>query len=272
MQSLWTSLSGMQSSLTWLDRIGNNLANESTPGYAAETGTFSDMFTQALSGNATGPTVAGRYTPQGLWNGTGVLASGVESNFSQMPIQRTGDPLDLALQGAGFFMVRGPQGQAMLTKAGNFQWSKAADGRFMLATQSGLPVLDVKGQPIMEESGAKSSGLPMSVGMDGQISYGHVNAQRIAIAEVNLPSQSLSDAGDNLFSVQAGAGLTVANAPGSPSAGQNSSVVQGGLSMSNVDATVEMTDMVQAQHMFSLNAEALQLTNRMLQVANSIKA
>jgi flagellar basal body rod protein FlgG len=264
-QSFYTSLSAMNASLKWLDRVSNNIANENTVGYAASTGTFADTFTQALNGNATDGTAAPRYTPPGWWGGTGVFATSEHSDFSQMPIQQTGNPLDFAIEGDGFFVVRGANGQPLLTKAGNFQWSQVQGGRFMLATQNGEAVLDTTGQPIVVSANDTNR---IAVAPNGQITVNGNPGQRIAIAELALPEEHLSAAGNNEFAIQQGARPVIVNA----GANSTSSVIQGALSMSNVDMTVEMTDMIQAQRMFDLNAEALQLTDKMAEVANGIRS
>lgn len=267
MQSMYTSGSALSAGMQWLDRISNNIANQNTVGYAEQTGTFADMFTQALQQNQPTNSLGGRYTPPGWWGGTGVFATGVQSDFSTMPLEQTGVSTNLAIQGDGFFVVKGDNGQTMLTKAGDFEWSKTASGKFQLATPNGNPVLDIHGQPIIMDS---NPGSQMAVGPDGQITYGSTKGQKIAIASVSVPSQSLQDAGNNEFTVNQGYNVKLEN--GTNQASTSSSVVQGALSMSNVDLTSEMTNMVQAERFFELNSEALQITNKMQETANTIRS
>jgi flagellar basal body rod protein FlgG len=266
-QSLLTGLSALKASNAWLDRISNNLANLDTPGFAEDKQSFADTFTEALSGNATGSGVAGRYTPPGWWGGTGVLAVSGQKDFAQMPLQRTDNPLDFAVQGDGFFVVQGNNGQNLLTKAGNFQWSQAADGTSFLATQSGQAVLDTNGQAITAPHGKTQN---VTVGPNGKIAVGGTDTgQTMAIAQIALPSEKLDSVGQNEFAVHAGAQPVIVNRGTNVSS--TSTIAQGALSMSNVDMTVEMTDMIQAQRMFDLNSESIQMTNRMMGTANGIR-
>lgn len=289
MQSFSTSLSGMQAGLKWLDEVGNNIANENTPGFAENTNTFEDALTSAVTANATAPTMAGRFTPPGWRGGTGVIASPTENSFAQMQTETTGNPTDMAISGPAFFLIRDAAGKVALTKAGNFQWSKSASGRFELTTPAGDAVLDTAGQPIYAPAGTPEK---FSVAPDGTVTFGGgsstatggasggtTGGQRIAIAEIPLPSVSLIADSNNLFTIKAGYTPRVINAPGAGNGAgtgsggatsATSTIQQGVLSMSNVDMTVQMTDMLEAQQMFSLNEEALQLTNRMQESADTM--
>ncbi|MDQ0189395.1 flagellar hook-basal body protein [Alicyclobacillus cycloheptanicus] len=278
MQAFSASLSGMQAGLKWLDNIGNNVANEDTPGFAENTQSFEDALTSAVTANATAPGVAGRLTPPGWNGGTGVVATATENNFAQMPLETTGNQTDLAINGSGFFLVRGANGQIELTKAGNFQWSKNAAGQFELTTPTGEAVLDTNGNPIVEPTHPTGS---FSVGPDGTVSFGSGGAssgtarqQRIAIAEIPLPNISLVAQSNNVFTVQPGFTPRIVNAAGGAGGAATAAagtIQQGALAMSNVDLTVQMTDMIQAQQMFAINEEALQLTNQMQQDASSLQ-
>ncbi len=272
MQSFSASLTGMQAGIKWLDNVGNNIANESTPGFAENTNSFDDALTSAVSANATAPAMAGRLTPPGWRGGTGVFATPTENSFAQMPTQTTGNPTDLAINGPGFFMVRGAQGQTELTKAGNFQWSKSANGRFELATTTGAPVLGTNGQPIYAPAGQPTK---FSIAPDGTVTFGTSGSgagaagggatQRVAIAEIPLPSQSLTAHSNNVYTVQPGYTPRVVNATANSAAASGSTISQGMLSLSNVDMTAQMTDMIQAQQMFAINEEALQLSYKLEQ-------
>jgi flagellar basal body rod protein FlgG len=268
MQSLWTSLSGMKSSLNWLDRISNNMANQDTVGFAADKGSFADAYTMALQGNPAVNEQAGRKTPPGWWGGTGVVATGWYKDFSTMPLQQTDNPMDLAIQGDGFFVVDRGDGTLHLTKAGNFTWSKAQNGVFFLATQQGAPVLDTNGRAITARGGGAHT---LQVGPDGSVTLdGRPTGQKIAIAVVALPDEKLVSAGDNEYVAKPGAAVRIVNQGNAMPAGM--AVTQGALSMSNVDMIVEMTDMIQAQNMFALNAKALGIADRMMQDANNIRS
>lgn len=273
-QSLWNSLSGLTGSLSWLNQTANNLANVNTPGFAADTGSFADTLTQAMSGRATAVNNATRYTPPGWWGGTGVAATKTEKNFSQMPLNQTGNKTDLAIQGNAFFVVQGSNGQPLLTKAGNFIWSQQTNGSFELATPQGQAVLDVNGKPIVQPGTGNTANPALansfSVGPDGQVSFNGKPTQKIALARVFLPGENLTSVGNNEFALGPGAGgqpVVINRGAGATT----STVVQGALSGSNVDMSTAMANLLQAQQMYNMNTEAIQLTNRMMNDADTIR-
>lgn len=258
MQSLWTGLSAMKSASDWLDRVGDNVANLNTVGFAQDEGSFADALTMQLYGSATNPQSAQRTTPPGWRGGTGVVSVSEGRNFDGMSLQNTGQATDFAIQGPGFFAVQGPNGP-LYTKAGNFIWSRRSDGRFELATPNGYPVLATNGQPIIRPT----SGGTMTVAPNGQIRFGSLQGPRMAMVEIGQPSSHLSAQGDNLYRLTNGGAATPAKA---------STIAQGFLAYSNVDLSQQFTDMITAQRMFELDSESIQLTNKMMGIANSIRS
>ena len=266
MQALWNSLSALHSSQDWLSRISDNLANENTVGYASDQGSFTDAYTTAMQGNGPVNALAGRYTPPGWWGGTGIISTQNEKNFAGMPLQRTDNPLDFAIQGDGFFAVQSAGGNRLYTRAGNFTWSQQPDGSFALATTTGEAVLDTNGQPIKSQNGVTA---PLTVGSDGSVTIGgRATGQKLAIYRIPLAGQELQSVGNNEFALAQGAQRVLLNQGGTAN---NASIAQGMLNLSNVDTVKEMTDLISAQRMFDLNTQAIQLTNRMMQDANTIR-
>jgi flagellar basal body rod protein FlgG len=241
----------------WLDRVGDNVANIDTVGYAQDQGTFADALTMQLYGSATGPADAARSTPPGWRGGTGVVPVSEGRDFDGMTMQTTGKSTDVAIQGPGFFTVRTPQG-VMYTKAGDFIWSERPDGQFQLATPQGYPVLSTSGQPIIEPKNAGQ----MAIGANGQISFGSVKGPQLAIAEIGQPSEHLVAQGNNLYSLANGGRALPAT---------QSQVVQGALLYSNVDESEQMADMIQAQSMYQQNAESVSIANQMMNLADTIR-
>jgi len=270
MQSLWTSLNGLKASSSWLDTVGNNIANSETPGYASSSLSFEDMLTAAQAPSATLPGVANRDTPLGWRGGTGVRPVTIESNFSQMPMEQTGNSMDFAIQGSAFFMVQGPAGasQPMLTKAGDFQWSNLGNGHFQLSNAAGQGVLDVNGKPIVV---AASHTGKLSMGPQGRLTIDGKPGPTVALADVTLPSETLTPGPNNTYTTQA-SNVRIANGGAGGQAGLDSTVVQGALLKSNVDMTQALTQLIQAQHMFDLNSEALDFTDKMIGMATTIRA
>ncbi|MCL6637115.1 MAG: flagellar hook-basal body protein [Alicyclobacillus sp.] len=267
MQSLWSSLSALQASGQWLDRLAQNVANLNTPGYAAASGSFADALTAADLPAATAAGVAGRLTPPGWRGGSGVSAGAPSLDFSAMPLQLTHQPTDLAIQGDGFFALAGPNGERLLTKAGNFTWSPRPDGSAWLTSVNGLPVLDSNGQPVFAPGGQTDG---FAVSPDGDVSFnGQPTGQRVALWTVNQPGNHLLPAGDNTYLPGPGAVVQQAN-PGN-GANTGGTILQGALSLSNADLAVQMSQLLQAQRLFELNAAALQISDKMMQDANSIR-
>ncbi|GLV14196.1 flagellar basal-body rod protein FlgG [Alicyclobacillus hesperidum] len=256
-QTLYNGLSGLTAANQWLDRIGDNLANLETPGFAQDQGTFADALTMQVYGNQTGPIDANRVTPPGWRGGTGVIAESEGRDFTNMNLETTGNPMDVAINGPGFFVVQGPQGK-LYTRAGDFIWSKRPDGTFQLATQAGDPVLSTTGQPMIKPANATS----FSVAANGQISYGTQVGPRIALVEIGEPSAHLIPEGDNLYQLAAG---------GQAKPAVQSQLVQGALLTSNVNESQQMANMIEAQNLFQENAESVSIANQMLTIADTIR-
>ncbi|MCL6631810.1 MAG: flagellar hook basal-body protein [Alicyclobacillus herbarius] len=277
MQALWSSLSGMTAGQDWLTSIAGNVANVQTPGYAQQGVSFADELTAALPPSDTAWPVAARYTPPGWRGGTGTYATQAESDFAQMPVRETGNPMDVAIDGPAFLLVRDANGRMLVTRAGNLAWSRQANGRLALTTASGQQVLDTNRQPIYAPPGAVAGmgagqgtgGVASSLKIDanGQIHWGNLTGPTIALVDVPLPSQSLEPVGANAYALRPG--WTLRAAQTGQGSGQ-SSLRQGALNQSNVDLTDAMSQIIEAQRLFELNAEALQLTNRMMSTADEI--
>ncbi|MCL6489788.1 flagellar hook-basal body protein [Alicyclobacillus mali (ex Roth et al. 2021)] len=256
-QMIWNGLSGMQAANAWIDQIADNLANLETPGYAAEQGTFADLLTMQVYGNATDPAAANRATPPGWRGGTGVARTGEERDFSQGTVVQTGIPTHLAIEGPGFFTVQTPSGR-MYTRAGNFIWSRRADGSFVLATQAGDPVLSTNGQPIVKPADAPS----MTAAPDGTIQFGRGRTAKLALVEIGEPSSHLIPEGNGLYQLAAG-GVAVP--------ARNSSVIQGAVNASNADESTDMAQLVAAQDFYEENAQAVSMANQLLGLADTIR-
>lgn len=257
MQSMWTGLDGVNAASQWLNAISGNIANLDSVGYASQNGSFADTLTRQLSSAATAPSVASRYTLPGYWGGSGAYFTQPEIDFSQMPIQATGNTMDAAISGPGFFTVQSLSGQTLLTKAGNFIWSKQPNGSFALSLPDGSLLLDTQHQPIIQPNSAAS----MSIGKDGQIFFNGKPGPKLNIVQVAVPSQSLIPQSNDTYAIAQGW-----KAIPSP----QSTVLQGYLSQSNVNITNELAKLMQAQELYSLNAQSLKMSNQMMGIANTI--
>lgn len=253
----------MRSGEAWLNRVAENISNSDTPGYQTLTGSFADTLTAYLQPQATASGVPGRNTPPGWRGGTGVLATRAEVDPATGAIQQTGIDTDLAVTGDAYFMVQAPDGPRV-TRNGQFQWAAAPGGGFILTTAQGYPVLDVNGRAI-----AKPGNGSVSIAQDGTVYNGVGASQRIALVRVPLPEEALEPAGDSTYRVTRGPMQVINRAPGTlPSDVQ---VTQGALDISTVDLGQAMTELIRAQRSFDLNAEALQLSERMMDAANQLR-
>ncbi|MBW8828759.1 MAG: flagellar basal-body rod protein FlgG [Burkholderiales bacterium] len=254
MRSLWISKTGMEAQQTQLDTISNNLANVSTNGYKKAHAVFEDLMYQNLrqaGANSTEQTTL----PTGLQVGLGTRAVATSRSFSQGNLQASGNNLDVAVLGNGFFEVQMPDGTTGYTRDGSFQVS--ATGQ--LVTNNGYAV-----QPgITIPSTAQS----VTIGSDGTVSVtlpGQATAQsvgQIQIASFVNPA-GLDPKGQNIFGETAASGTANSGAPGSNGLG---SLRQGFVETSNVNVVEELVAMIQTQRAYELNSKAIQTSDQMLQ-------
>lgn len=240
LEGLFAAASGMEAQQQQLDSIGNDLANVSTTGYKTERVGFRDLLYNQV--NIAGTTTA---------VGSGAAAHLIGRDQSQGAIQSTGDPLDLAIEGPGYFTVKRSDGTTALTRDGSFQTN--ANGQ--LTTAEGNP-LD---PPITLPKGASPS--EVSIASDGTVSVGTKAIGKIGLVTVTAPDQLLA-AGGNLFTTTASSGA--------PRPTAAATIHQGALEGSNVDMSTEMVQMMSAQRGYQLESNAIQTENQMLSIANQL--
>jgi flagellar basal-body rod protein FlgG len=239
---MYAAATGMDAQQQQLDAIGNDLANASTTGYKGERIGFRDLLYNEME-------VAGTKTTAGA----GAAAELIGRNQSQGAIQSTGDPLDLAIEGEGYFTVKRADGSTALTRDGAFELD--ADGQ--LVTAEG----NIVQPPIVVPKGVSQSEL--SIGPDGTVSAGTKRLGKIALVTVPAPDKLLAD-GSSLFSATASSGAATA--------ASGASIHQGALESSNVDVATEMVQMVTTQRSYQLESSAIQTENQMLSIANELRS
>lgn len=217
----YTALSGMVTASQRENVVADEIANVNTTGFAGE----------SAGQRAFGFAVAASTGPELGYLGTGTEASGLTIDPTPGPIQQTGNPTDLAIEGGGLFAVRMPTGTAY-TRAGTFH----LDPTGRLVTEQGYPVLDTAGNEIVVKG-------TFSVSPDGTVAG---TGQQLAIAA--FPSSGLVRLGGTLYG-------TTAPLP----AATDATVEQGALEASNVDLDSAMSSLLELQQQFSLNAEAFTL-------------
>lgn len=254
MRSLWISKSGMDAQQTQLDHISNNLANSATTGYKQSHAQFEDLMYQTLRQSGANSSEQTQL-PTGLQTGLGVRAVATSREFTQGTLQQTGNSLDLALQGEGFFQIELPDGTTAYTRDGSFKLN--ADGQ--IVTNNGYLL-----QPgITVPANAKN----LSVGNDGTVtvtmpgSTALQNLGQLQLASFINPA-GLDPKGQNLFAETAASGTPQTGSPNSEHFGTLS---QGFLESSNVNVVQELVTMIQTQRAYELNSKAIQTSDQMLQ-------
>ena len=254
-RSLNVAATGMAAQETQLDTIANNLANANTTGYKAQRVEFEDMLYQNV--RAAGPNAAGNVSPTATQVGTGVRIVATARVFSQGTLQQTGNQLDLAIQGQGFFPVTQASGDVAYTRAGSLKMD--AQGR--LATSDGL-LLE---PPITIPTTATS----ITIAADGTVSVmqqgstASTSAGQIQLASFPNPD-GLASIGNNLFTPTSASGEAKTGAPGSNGLG---SVLQGSIEASNVDVVDEMVAMIRAQRSYEIDSKVISAADEMLRNA-----
>jgi flagellar basal-body rod protein FlgG len=270
MRSLWTAGSGMTAQQLNVDVISNNLANVNTNGYKKESAEFKDLLYQTMDRayvlNGTGK-------PVNLQVGHGTYVSATARDFGAGNLVNTGNPVDMAIDGAAFFSVQGPNGLNMFTKDGSFK-ATLTDQGVMLTTSDGLPILDDSGNQINIPSGVDLSKL--SISPEGNISYQETGSDGLPTSvdqgqKVGLFKfanvQGLESIGGDLYVPTSASGTPTLDSD----SGTKSVLKQGFLESSNVQVVEEMVKLIVAQRAYEVNSKAIQSSDEMLGMANNLK-
>ncbi|WP_119288007.1 flagellar basal-body rod protein FlgG [Azohydromonas sediminis] len=258
-RSLWISKTGMEAQQTQLDTISHNLANVATNGFKKGHVVFEDLIYQNLrqAGAATGEQ---GMLPTGLQVGLGVRPVATSRTFTQGNLQQTGNNLDVAIKGNGFFQIQRADGSTAYTRDGAFQVN--ADGQ--LVTHAGDLV-----QPGIT---VPANALSLTIAADGTVSAtvpGQTAPQvlgQLQLASFVNPA-GLDPLGGNLFGETAASGAPNAGAPGTDGLG---ALQQGFVETSNVNVVEELVAMIQTQRAYELNSKAIQTSDQMLQRLSQI--
>jgi len=254
LNSLWIAKTGMEAQQTQLDVISNNLANSSTNGFKRAHAVFEDLMYQNLR-QVGANTSEQSQLPTGLQIGLGVRTVATSRSFAQGNLQQSGNNLDLAIQGNGFFQVTMPDGTINYTRDGAFQ----VNSQGQLVTSSGLPVANGITVP--------ANATNVSVAADGTVTAqipGNVALQpigTIALASFVNPA-GLEPRGQNLYAESTASGQPNTGTPGTNGLG---ALMQGFVETSNVNVVQELVSMIQTQRAYEMNSKAIQTSDQMLQ-------
>ena len=258
MRSLWTAATGMVAQQLHIDVISNNLANTNTSGFKKSRAEFEDLMyqTMKIAGSATD---GDNRIPVGIQVGMGVRPTAVHKFFTQGDFQNTGNPLDMAIEGEGFFQVLVGD-QLMYTRAGAFKLNQ--DGTLVTAN----------GYPLQPEFTVPPDAKSVAISERGRITALDANGQEIAAGEIPLYSfvnpAGLDAKGRNLYIPTEASGEAVEGVPGEENLG---TIAQGFLEMSNVEVVDEMVQMIVGQRAYEMNSKAIQTSDNMLQTAVQLK-
>ena len=254
MRSLWISKTGMEAQQTQLDAISHNLANTATNGYKRGHAVFEDLMYQNLR-QAGANTSEQSTLPTGLQMGLGTRAVGMARNFSQGNLQSTGNSLDVAIKGNGFFQVTIPDGSTGYTRDGSFQ----LNGQGQIVTQNGYVL-----QPGIT---IPATAQAINISADGTVSVTLPNqVAPQALGQIQLASfvnpAGLDPKGENMFAETTASGNPNTGAPSSNGMGTLSqNFVEG----SNVNMVEELVTMIQTQRAYEINSKAITTSDQMLQ-------
>ena len=257
--SLWISKTGMEAQQMQLDVISNNLANVSTTGFKRANAVFEDLIYQNLRQVCSNSSEQSQL-PTGLHLGLGVRTVATSRSFSQGSLQQTGNNLDIAIQGNGFFQITMPDGTTNYTRDGSFQ----VDNQGRLVTSTGLPVANGVTVPANARSLAISADGTVTAMIPGNSSPQAVGT--IALASF-INTAGLEPRGQNLFAESAASGQPNSGVPGANGLGTLS---QGFLETSNVNVVQELITMIQTQRAYEMNSKAIQTSDQMLQKLGQI--
>ncbi|MCU7810541.1 MAG: flagellar basal-body rod protein FlgG [Candidatus Thiodiazotropha sp. (ex Notomyrtea botanica)] len=255
--ALWIAKTGLDAQQTNMSVIANNLANVNTTGFKRDRPVFNDLIYQNLR-QVGAQSSENTELPSGLMLGTGVKVVATQKEHSQGNIVQTGNSLDVAIQGKGYFQVLHPDGNIVYSRDGTF--SLTADG--IIVTPNGYEL-----QPAMT---VPSDSTSMTIGSDGVVSVlqsGNTTPTQVGQVELAyfVNPQGLEPIGDNLFRETNASGGVNTAIPGSDSTG---TLIQGALESSNVNVVEELVNMIETQRAYEMNSKAISTTDEMLSYVN----
>jgi len=257
-RALWIAASGMASQQTTIDTIANNLANVNTNGFKKSRANFQDLMYQTLRSAGT-TTAQGTPLPVGIQVGLGSNVVSVEKLFLQGDLTQTKNPLDLAIQGQGFFKLT-YQSREVYTRSGSFKTDK-----------NGY-ICDANGNQLQPAFAIPANTVTITIDPGGNLVAADSNGKQLASTQLqlfNFPNPAgLQSLGQNLYTVSDGSGDPV---QGNPGVDQFGTILQGYNEVSNVDVVEEMISMIMAQRAYEMGTKVIQTSDQALQEANNLK-
>lgn len=255
-KALAIAATGMNAQQTNLEVIANNIANINTTGFKRGRAEFSDLMYETVRNQGVSNVAGLEVVPEGAKQGLGVKLSGIRDVHLQGVLTQTGNPLDVALNGDGWFQVTGPEGDTLYTRAGAFNLN-----------QNGQ-LVNLHGNLVEPEITIPTEAKNISISDSGQVTAyldGELTATDLGQITISkfANEAGLEPLGNNLFGETIASGSAV---EGQPAATGFASVSQGYLEASNVDAIKEIAGMIAAQRAYEMNSKVIQAADDMSSV------
>lgn len=257
---LHTASTGMNAQEHNIAVITNNIANVNTMGFKKDRAEFQDLMYESLnySGGRTSDT---SQNPTGIDAGLGVKVSGIQKSFLQGDLQTTGNTLDIAIEGKGFFQISLPDGQTAYTKNGAFKVDE--DGT----------IVNGNGYPMEPQIVIPNNVVDISIAQDGTITATDpANGTEVDVGQIELADfinpAGLNPLGSSMFQESEASGAPTVDNPGTDQFGN---VQQGMIELSNVSLVDEMVNLITAQRAYEANSKSIKTADMMLGYVNQLK-
>ncbi len=259
-KSLNTAATGMIAQQSNMDVVANNIANVNTTGFKKGRAEFEDLIYHNLKdpGQASG---LQSVTPTGVQTGLGVRTAAVQKDFSMGQVISTKNPLDLHIEGNGFFQVRTQDGEMAFTRDGSFK--KDPSGK----------IVDKNGNALIPEITVPAEAMSVEIRPSGEVAcLMEANAEPQILGQIEIVNfinpAGLKNTGKNLYVSTAASGQPTTYRPGTSGTGY---LAQGELETSNVNIVDEMVNMITAQRAYETNSKVVQTADQMLQTAVNVR-
>jgi flagellar basal-body rod protein FlgG len=259
-RALYSAASGMSAQQLNIDNIANNLANANTTGYKSRRAQFQDLLYQNLiaPGSSAGQSTV---VPSGLQLGLGTRAASNEIIFTQGDFSSTGNPLDVVIQGRGFFQIKQANGDTAYTRAGSFQFDASGN------------IVTANGEQLIPQITIPPTAQAVNIANDGTVSYtlaGQTQAQtagQITIANFQNPA-GLNSIGNSLYLPTDASGNPIVGTPGGTEG--LGTLQQGYVEQSNVSIVDEFINLITSQRAYEANSKVVKAADDMYQQANNL--
>ena len=259
-RGLYTAATGMNAQQHQIDVSSNNIANVNTHGFKKDRAEFQDLMYDSLN-YTSGRTSETTLNPTGIDVGMGVRLSGIQKSFMPGSFKTTGNKLDIAIEGNGFFKVTTPEGELAYTKSGSFKLNNEG------------AIVNGNGYKLDPEIVIPKNLTKLTISKDGIVSGTNpttgalVNLGQISISDFINPA-GLSPIGETMFKVSEASGPAI---DGNPATGPFGGLRQAMIETSNVSLVNEMVDLITAQRAYEANSKSISTADEMLDIVNRLK-